>query len=135
MANGCLAADLGIGHSFTAARLSLSPSITDVGLHTVQLKAVDPSGNAAFQTFTLRAKGPNTPPEITTTAVTTVAAGGTYRCDVDAIDSEDAAHFELTGAPAGIAFDTTTGQIVWHTSLYSTRLGMRLSILVPGLQP
>ena len=96
--------------------LQWTPLAGDIGTHTVQLKATDPSGLAAFQTWTLTVKGPNTPPQITTSPVTSVIAEGIYRCDVDAIDAEDAVHFELIGAPAGMDFDPVTGQIVWHTS-------------------
>ncbi len=82
----------------------------------------------AFQTFVLQVRGPNTPPEITTTPAARVTAGAMYRYDIDAIDipfasdppdpgdPPDAVRFELHGAPAGMLFDPVTGQLAWRTT-------------------
>jgi RHS repeat-associated protein len=84
------------------------PDAGDIGSHPIQLRATDPSGQAAYQSWTLQIKGPNVAPEITTTPQINVTAGSIYRYDADAIDSEDRVTYALIGAPAG--------QIVWQTT-------------------
>jgi RHS repeat-associated protein len=92
------------------------PDAEDLGSHPIQLRATDPSGQAAYQSWTLQIKGPNIAPEITTTPLINVTAGSIYRYDADAIDAEDRVTYALIGAPAGLGFDTATGQITWQTT-------------------
>ena len=92
------------------------PATADIGPQTVELRASDPDGAAALQTFILNVRGDNTAPQITTTPLQTVTANTIYRYDADAIDAEDAVRFELLVAPDGMTMDPVTGQVAWITS-------------------
>jgi RHS repeat-associated protein len=99
-----------------AAFINWIPTTADIRPHTVELRASDPDGAAALQTFILNVRGENTAPQITTTPLQSVTANTIYRYDTDAIDVEDAVRFELLGAPDGMTMDPITGQVVWITS-------------------
>jgi RHS repeat-associated protein len=87
------------------------PAAADVGGYRVQLRATDPDGAAALQTYDLIVRGPNVAPVVTTPA-TTATAGVPYRAVVEATD-EDALTFGLTAAPAGMTIDAHSGLLLW----------------------
>ena len=101
-------------HSDTG-QLTWTPSPADVGRHTIELRAVDPSAAAGRQFFVLEVRGPNQPPELTSEPVTTVSAGGVYRYDVTATDTADAVEFSLVSAPTGMTISPRTGIVFWKT--------------------
>ncbi len=81
---------------------------------TVQLKAVDISGQSALQTYLLQVRGPNVAPVITSVPVTIVTADSVYRYDVDATDAEDSVRYELINRLPGMHFNSITGLILWN---------------------
>ena len=96
----------------TTGRLTWTPTADQVGDQVVAILAKDPDGGISSQAFTIAVRE-NLPPEIRSSAPTQVAAGGTYRYDVRAVDPEgDPLTFALDGAPAGMTIDRL-GRILW----------------------
>ncbi len=66
------------------------------------------------QTFTITVVLPNQSPTITSTPVTTVRQGLTYRYQITATDPEgEAINYALASSPAGMQIDTATGLLTW----------------------
>ncbi len=69
---------------------------------------------AAYQSL---GGAPNTPPQITSTPVTSATQDLLYQYDVDASDAEDdTLTYSLTQAPAGMTIDSASGVISWTPS-------------------
>lgn len=100
-------------------RLRWTPAAAQLGSHIVTLTASDPGGARATQSFAIEVKV-NEPPRITSTAVTTVAAGAKYRYDVRAADPNgDPLTYAVTGTATGMTIDAF-GRIEWLTSATDT---------------
>src|SRR5262249_16508661 len=91
-----------------------TPTIDQVGPHTLTVVATDPAGNTARQPFTPTAQN-NHPPHITSVPLTTITAGQLYRYDVHATDQDnDPVTFSLVAGPSGMTIDSI-GRISWQT--------------------
>ena len=78
--------------------LAWTPGTADVGqTYTVEIHAADPLGLAGTQILPARSPRANTAPTFESTPVTTVAVGGEYRYDADAVDAEDG--FGIASSP------------------------------------
>ncbi|QDV86444.1 tRNA nuclease WapA precursor [Stieleria magnilauensis] len=93
--------------------LQWTPTETLLGSHWVTVAVSDSKGGVGRQRFSVEAAR-NEPPEITSTAVTTVSAGARYRYDVQVDDpDEDLISFRLASAPEGMTVDPL-GRIQWN---------------------
>ena len=76
--------------------LTWTPTVADVGTHSIQIEARDPGGNAALQAYELTVRRVNTAPELTSSPVIEATAGEAYRYNADAVDADDTIQFGLT---------------------------------------
>jgi RHS repeat-associated protein len=97
-------------------RITWTPAVADVGFHRIRLRALDPAGAAALQTFFVEVRPPNSPPVFTSEEITTTVAGSAYRDLVTAFDADDAFRFSLLAGPAGMAIDPRSGLLFWRSS-------------------
>ncbi|MSN26302.1 MAG: hypothetical protein GJV46_10600 [Geobacter sp.] len=96
---------------------------SDKGTYSVTVKAVDPSGLSATQSFkvTVVSRPSNYAPRITSTPVTTATAELPYSYNVTATDSNrDTLYYRLYSAPSGMTIDLNTGLISWVPSQSQT---------------
>lgn len=93
-----------------------TPASTSTGQIPISIIATDANGAVSNQAYILEVSV-NTPPRITSTAVTSVAAGAIYRYSVKAIDAEnDPLTYSLENAPLGMTIDRF-GLIKWQSAL------------------
>jgi RHS repeat-associated protein len=92
-----------------------TPTAAQVGANSVSVRASDPGGLFATQSFTIVVDGANAAPSITSTPVTTAVEGQLYSYDVDATDPDagDVLTFSLDVAPTGMSIDPSTGLVQW----------------------
>jgi RHS repeat-associated protein len=94
--------------------VSWQPELTQVGEHTITLQATDTLGAFATQTFTLKVRGTNTPPQITSTPPTQIGIEQPYRYQIEATDIEgDRITYKLGSHPNGMTIDADTGELLW----------------------
>ncbi|MCS7469110.1 putative Ig domain-containing protein [Stieleria sp. ICT_E10.1] len=94
-------------------QLQWTPTDDLVGSHWVTVGVSDSKGGVGQQRFMIEAAR-NEPPEITSTAVTTVSAGARYRYDVQMDEPDgDPVGFRLVSAPEGMTVDSL-GRIQWN---------------------
>jgi RHS repeat-associated protein len=87
------------------------------GTVTVAIKVTDAQGAFGSQVFDLPVSPPNTPPTITSSPVTTVVVGGTYRYRLTATDAENhPLTYRLPTRPAGMTINANIGAILWTPS-------------------
>jgi choice-of-anchor C domain-containing protein len=99
-----------------------TPASTTTGQIPISIIATDANGAVSNQAYILEVSV-NTPPRITSTAVTSVAAGAVYRYSVKATDAEnDPLTYSLENAPSGMTIDRH-GLIRWQSA--QTDLGSR----------
>ena len=95
--------------------LSWTPTADQIGEHAVAILVRDDSGAVASQAFTIDVRE-NLPPEITSSPVTSVTAGSTYRYSIRATDPESGElTYSLTEGPDSLSIDRF-GRIVWQTA-------------------
>ena len=83
----------------------------------VTVQAEDPQGAVASQAFTIRLRGANVPPEITTTPPTSVTAGAFYSSRILATDADgDFLSFRLLDGPTGMTLHASLGWLHWVTT-------------------
>ncbi|MDZ4851880.1 MAG: putative Ig domain-containing protein [Pirellulaceae bacterium] len=93
--------------------INWTSSLAGIGLVTVLVS--DPDGGDAEQTFEVVVRDTNLPPKITSTPITNVASGTTYRYDIHANDpNNDPLSYTLTSGPSGMSIDSL-GRITWIT--------------------
>jgi YD repeat-containing protein len=107
----------GMSINSSTGELTWTPTAADLGAHAVELRAVDPFGAAAVQSYDVEVRGTNLPPEITSSPVTQISAGGVYRYDVKASDTEDGVTFSLVTSPADMTMSPRSRIIFWKTDL------------------
>lgn len=80
----------------------------------VAVRALDPSGEAGNQVFTLPVFPTNNPPVFASSPITSVTVGNTYLYDAatDDLDAH-APVFALLGGPVGMAVNPLTGVVTW----------------------
>lgn len=95
--------------------IAWTPTLEQVGTHTVVVVVTDLAGATDTQTYTLVVVRSNRPPEIVSTPVTEAVDGATYTYPVVAVDSDpgDVVRYSLSQAPAGMGIDPDTGVITW----------------------
>jgi RHS repeat-associated protein len=101
----------------TTGVISWTPTQTQLGNQSVNLRVLDGRGGEANQSFTLAVTPDvnNQAPVIQTTPVTQVIAGEVYRYNVNATDGNgDPITFDLPLKPEGMTIDATTGSILWQ---------------------
>jgi RHS repeat-associated protein len=99
-----------------AGTLIWVPTGADLGLHVIELLAVDSNGEEARQRFDIQVlpQLPNQPPYLTSNPVSSARIGSPYSYQATAIDPEfEALTFSLASAPSGMSIDAVTGQVDW----------------------
>jgi fibronectin-binding autotransporter adhesin len=87
--------------------LSGTPGQSDVGTHTVTLRAADASGGTVTQTFTVTVNGVNDAPTFTSSPATSVNEKSTYSYTPTATDEEGSAlTFTATTLPSWLTFSS-----------------------------
>lgn len=97
--------------------VSWTPTITDLGTHTVTLEVSDGLGGTAQQTYTLDVVNniPNRPPTFTSIPIVDARVNTPYTYDVNAIDPDgDSLSYRLLSGPSSLAIDAATGNIIWR---------------------
>ena len=108
-------APLGVTMDLVTGLLEWTPSIDQVGVAEITLKAVDPTGLGSVQTFSV-AVALNTAPTIESTPDPEVSAGDSYQYDVQASDAEgDRLSYRLVQGPAGMTIDSL-GRLIGDTT-------------------
>jgi RHS repeat-associated protein len=100
----------------TAGALDWTPSVAQVGTHPVTIAARDAQGAESMQAFSLRVvpTAVNNFPTIASAPRTAVQLGRSYLYMLTANDEDgDPLVKTLVTAPAGMAFDATTGLVEW----------------------
>lgn len=100
----------------TDGLVTWSPTLADVGLHSVRLRASDTAGASTVQAFalTVAAEASNSAPYFTTAPSTQIATGAAYSYDAAAIDPDgDPLTFALLQGPAGMTVNPVSGQVEW----------------------
>jgi hypothetical protein len=116
------AAPAGMTINSSSGLITWTPTTEQVGTHSVTAEATDGQDSDAV-TFTVSVGGAggggtNTAPTITAIADQTVTAGQSFSLQVQANDAEgDALTFSLSGAPAGMAINSSSGQIAWTPTI------------------
>jgi RHS repeat-associated protein len=94
------------------------PSLEGIGVITVLIGDFD--GGEAEQSFEVAVRDVNAPPTITSTPVTALDSGNTYRYDVRATDpNNDSMTYALLSGPEGMTIDEL-GRIRWTTKTTDT---------------
>ncbi|NEP10260.1 MAG: DUF4114 domain-containing protein [Symploca sp. SIO2C1] len=102
--------------------VSWQPELSQVGEHTITAQVTDALGAFATQTFTLEARGVNTPPQILSIPPTEIGINQTYRYTTQATDPEgDPLSFSLGAHPEGMTIDETTGEVQWTPTQVGTQ--------------
>lgn len=84
------------------------------GVHAVSVQVADYAGLTDTQTFDLTVIAPNSAPVISSSPLTSAIENVQYRYVVTASDADgDALTFSLVAAPAGMAIDPASGEILW----------------------
>ncbi len=102
--------------STSTGRLSGTPAPTDAGLYEgIAISVSDGTLSASLPAFSIQVNAPvvtNTPPTISGSPTTTVAAGNAYSFTPSASDDDgDALTFSIQNKPAWATFNTATGQL------------------------
>ncbi len=106
-------APLGMSISSTTGQIRWIPREDQLGTHTVVLRAADPLGAFALQSFAVDVRCVNTPPVIVSTPPTQAYAGDLYLYGVRASDADDdPLSFKLISKIPGMSI-TDRGVIRW----------------------
>lgn len=122
LAFALLSAPAGMRIDPGSGAIDWTPAASDLGAHTVRLRAVDPSGAGAEQSFTLLvAPPPDRPPVITSYPLDEIHLAERYVYRVVAHDPEgEPVSLALVNAPAGMTLDAATGLIEWQPETAGT---------------
>jgi choice-of-anchor C domain-containing protein len=98
----------------TLGVIAWRPRVSEIGDHTVVVRATDAAGNVTLQPYILTVLAPNTAPVITSKPPTGPAVvGNPFQYVVRVQDAEnDPLTYSLQGAPAGVSI-SATGRITW----------------------
>ncbi len=114
LAFSLLQAPAGMTINASSGLIAWTPSAAQAGPQSVSVRAADPGGLAATQSFTVTVVAANAPPQITSQPITAAAVGVPYSYDVNASDPNgDALTYALTQAPAGMSINASSGLIAW----------------------
>lgn len=91
-----------------------TPAADQFGQHDVTLRALDPFGGVAEQSFTISVRAVGGPPAITSVPPVQAGVGSAYLYSVIAADAEnDPLTFTLLESPAGMNLNAVTGELQW----------------------
>ena len=100
-----------------SGRIEWTPTASQLGTTFVRVLAIDPQGAGSSQTYSLTVQAANRLPQIQSTPVTQVTAGGAYRYDVRSADPDgEPLTYRLVQAPTGMLIDGL-GRLFWSTSV------------------
>jgi RHS repeat-associated protein len=106
-----------------------TPDETQIGSHTIEILANDLQGGSPTQSYTLTVLKANSPPQITSTPVTTATQDQKYTYEVAAYDLDsDPIAFILDNSPDGMTIDRNTGLIQWTPN--NTQVGDHRVIII-----
>ncbi|MEZ6048647.1 MAG: putative Ig domain-containing protein [Planctomycetaceae bacterium] len=92
--------------------ITWSPTLSQIGQHTISLKVTDPYGGSSTQTYTLTLRSSNLAPMIDSSPVTEAIAGDLYEYQVEAHDPDgDELTYSLAAYPSGMTINSSTGLI------------------------
>lgn len=99
----------------SAGLVEWTPTLDQVGTHTITATVTDRAGASDTQTWTVVVVRSNRQPEIVSSPILEALDGRLYAYPVVAEDSDpgDVLTYALTLAPAGMSIDAATGEIVW----------------------
>ena len=107
-------APLGMSLDSVRGTLRWTPAADQLGSTTITIRAFDPYGGEAVQSFVLTVRGANGPPAITSVPPTDSAVGIAYLYSVLANDAENnPLTYSLLQAPTGMAINAITGELSW----------------------
>jgi large repetitive protein len=114
--------------------LRWNPSQSQIGTHTIGLRATDSLGAYVGQEYTLKVNGINTPPQIQSTPNTIGGINSPYKYQIKAIDLEgDTLTYTLGRYPNGMVVNANTGLITWTPT--TTQTGTQtIDVLVTDAQ-
>lgn len=116
-----------------AGLLQWTPTVGQLGDHTVEVDVNDGHGHTVPQRFTVvvhQTPG-NDPPRIVSTPVTSTVVGYRYHYQVVAVDAEqDPLTYSLINPPAGMTIAPHTGLINWTPTATTTGSGVEVQVQV-----
>ena len=89
------------------------PSSDQIGEHVVELVALDGQGGSDSQSFAILVRGVNTPPTITSTAITQAYVDNRYVYSVAATDVDADVLQYIVAGPPDMTIDSATGLMEW----------------------
>ncbi|MCA9158171.1 MAG: putative Ig domain-containing protein, partial [Planctomycetales bacterium] len=101
----------------SAGLIQWSPTVPQLGLHTIAVRFHSPTGSSEDHNFTISVRPvvANTSPKIISRPISLATTGRLYRYDLVAQDPDhDALAYELLSAPAGMSIQPSTGSIRWQ---------------------
>ncbi|MBL8344626.1 MAG: tandem-95 repeat protein [Rubrivivax sp.] len=112
--------------------IAWTPTAAQAGSQAVTVRAADPGGLAATQSFTVNVGAANAAPQITTSAVTAARVGVSYAYDVNATDPNgDTLTYSLSQAPSGMTINAASGVIAWTPTAAGSQ-GVTVRVADPG---
>ncbi len=92
-----------------------TPLASQLGSNNVLIHARDHDGPDVLQTTAITVVASNSPPEFTSSPVTSVAEGQSYTYQATATDADegDVLVFAFDGGPRGMSFNPTTAVVTW----------------------
>ncbi|MEE9150975.1 MAG: putative Ig domain-containing protein, partial [Thermoplasmata archaeon] len=99
-------------------RISFTPRNEDVGVHTINITAIDEDGGVSFMEFNMTVENTNDPPLIISSPITEAVEETLYQYDVMVEDEDmlvsplEVITYSFDSAPAGMEIDSQ-GRITW----------------------
>jgi len=94
--------------------IAWTPTVAQVGTQEVTIRAADPGGLVATQSYTITVATANVAPRILSAPITGAGVGVAYSYPVVAVDDNgDTLRYTLTRAPSRMTINSTTGVISW----------------------
>jgi RHS repeat-associated protein len=107
----------GLAIDRTTGEIRWTPTASQVGTQTVDVRVLDGRGGEANQSFevTVDPAPINRAPDINSAPVTSAVANQPYRYDITATDPDNnPLQFDLSLQPEGMTIDPATGTILWQ---------------------
>jgi hypothetical protein len=97
--------------------IAWTPTAVQAGAQPVSVRVADPGGLSATQSFSVTVTATNSPPQFTSSPLTTATVGVAYAYAARASDPNgDVLTYALAQAPTGMTINASTGQIAWTPS-------------------
>jgi|GEM_PF-1200055 len=112
-----IAAPTGMSMNSSTGIILWSPTLSQIGDHSVTVKVTDPGNLSATQSYTLTVP-PNDPPYFTSTPVLNSAAESAYSYDANASDSDSTMlTFAIVTSPTGMTINASNGIVSWSPAV------------------